>query len=203
MKPLASGRLELRPLEAPDFEVWYEARSRNVEWLRPWEPVPEPGAAETSRDRAAFRSRCVNWARQRHLDAAYAFGVFDEDSTLVGEIHLSNVLRGPFQSAMVGYWIDQARAGRGIAPEALVLVLRFAFEELRLHRIEVCVVPRNKASRRVAEKLRLREEGVAVGFLQVHGVWEDHIRYAVTAEDWAADGADLVAAHVTGPGPAR
>jgi ribosomal-protein-alanine N-acetyltransferase len=66
----------------------------------------------------------------------------------------------------------------------VVLVLRFAFDELRLHRVEAVIVPRNDRSRRVAIKLGLRDEGVAERFLQIQGVWEDHVRYAITREEW-------------------
>ena len=93
----------------------------------------------------------------------------------------------------MGYWIDEALAGNGYMPEALVVVARFAFEELRLHRIQVAIVPRNTASRRVVEKLKLREEGTAVRYLEINGVWEDHIRYGFTVEEWNERSADLVA----------
>ena len=66
-----------------------------------------------------------------------------------------------------------------------MVTLRFAFEEISLHRVEISIIPRNRASRRVVEKLGLREEGVAVRYLEIDGVWEDHVRYAITAEEWA------------------
>jgi len=77
--------------------------------------------------------------------------------------------------------------------EAVVAVMRFAFERLDLHRIEICIVPRNTNSRRVVEKLDLRCEGTAERYLQIAGVWEDHLRYAITAEEWR-DRADALCA---------
>ena len=74
-----------------------------------------------------------------------------------------------------------------------MLLMRHAFEALSLHRLEAAIVPRNAASRRVAEKLGLRDEGVALGFLQIQGVFEDHVRYAMTIEEWKARGHELVA----------
>ena len=68
-----------------------------------------------------------------------------------------------------------------------------SFEELRLHRIQVAIIPRNVASRRVVEKLRLRNEGVAERYLEINGVWEDHVRYAITAEEWEERGEELLA----------
>jgi ribosomal-protein-alanine N-acetyltransferase len=72
--------------------------------------------------------------------------------------------------------------------------MRFAFEQLRLHRLEICIIPRNTNSRRVVEKLRLRDEGIAQRFLEINGVWEDHVRYGVTVEEWHARREELTAA---------
>jgi ribosomal-protein-alanine N-acetyltransferase len=76
--------------------------------------------------------------------------------------------------------------------------MKHAFDALQLHRLEAAIVPRNGASRRVAEKLGLRDEGVAVRFLQIQGVYEDHVRYAITVEEWQERGHELVARFVTG-----
>ena len=111
-----------------------------------------------------------------------------EDET---EINLSSIQRGPFQSAYVGYWIDQAVAGSGYTPEAVVALIRFVFEELRLHRIQIAIIPRNTASRRVVEKLGIREEGIAARYLEINGAWEDHVRYGLTVEEWEQRGAQL------------
>jgi ribosomal-protein-alanine N-acetyltransferase len=106
------------------------------------------------------------------------------DARLGGEINLNAIQRGPFQNAYVGYWVDEALAGNGYTPEATAVVFRFAFEDLGLHRLQVSIIPRNLRSRRVAEKLRLRDEGTAHRYLEIDGVWEDHVRYAITAEEW-------------------
>ncbi len=101
--------------------------------------------------------------RERQLGTGFGFGIFLE-GRFAGEITLSSIQRGPFQNGAIGYWIDEELAGSGLVPEAVVVVLQFAFETLRLHRIEVAIIPRNFASRRVAEKLGLRNEGVALGY---------------------------------------
>ena len=118
------------------------------------------------------------------MGSGYGFGIFVEDR-FAGEINLNGVQRGAFQNAYVGYWIDEALAGNSYTPEAAVVAFRFAFEDLDLHRLQVAIIPRNLASRRVAEKLGLREEGTAVRYLEIDGTWEDHVRYAITSEDWA------------------
>ena len=109
-------------------------------------------------------------------------------------MNLNNVVRGAQQSGTIGYWIDQSRAGHGYVAEGVCAVMRFAFEELRLHRLEVCIIPRNHNSRRVMDKLQLREEGIAQRFLEINGVWEDHVRYAITIEEWQARRNELAAA---------
>ena len=103
------------------------------------------------------------------------------DGRFAGEVSLGSVQRGPFQMGYVGYWIDEAQAGHGYVPEGVVLMMQHAFDVLHLHRLEAAIVPRNQPSRRVAEKLGLRDEGTAVKFLQIQGTYEDHVRYAITA----------------------
>ncbi len=107
-----------------------------------------------------------------------------ERERFAGEINLSSVQRGPYQNAYVGYWIDEAVAGNSYVPEAFVVLCRFAFEELGLHRLQASIIPRNAPSHRVAAKVGLRNEGTALRYLEINGVWEDHVRYAITSEDW-------------------
>ena len=181
---LAGPRIDLRALKSTDFERWRAVRVRSREWLEPWEPLLDPASPDPVEDPDAFRARCGAWERQRHFDSAYGFGMFLRDGTFIGEVSLGSVQRGPFQSAFVGYWVDADHAGQGFVPEGIAVLLRYGFEELGLHRLEAAIVPRNAASRRVVEKLGMREEGIAERFLQIRGTWEDHVRYAITAEEW-------------------
>jgi len=188
---LTGPRVMLRPLDVGDFDAWREIRVRSRDWVEPWEPLPEPNSPDPVQDREAFRSRCGAWERQRQFDTAYGFGLFQNDGDLIGEVSLGSVLRGPFQSCFIGYWIDVEHAGRGYVPEGVVLIIRYGFEALGLHRLEAAIVPRNTKSRRVAEKVGLREEGTAARFLQIRGAWEDHVRYAITREEWDTRKPDL------------
>jgi ribosomal-protein-alanine N-acetyltransferase len=144
-----------------------------------------PGQPDPTDDKRAFAARCSARLRERELGTGYGFGIF-AGGRFAGEINISAVQRGPFQNAYVGYWIDEAMAGNGYTPEAFVVVARFAFEDLGLHRLQVSIIPRNGPSLRVAEKLGLRNEGTALRYLEINGAWEDHVRFAVTSEDWAA-----------------
>jgi ribosomal-protein-alanine N-acetyltransferase len=190
---LYGRRVMLRPLVAPDFDAWSNVRRANEDWLVPWEPQRSPFQPDATRDRGAFEVRCKARDRDRQAGTAYPFGVF-VDQAFAGEINLNHVVRGAMQSGTVGYWIDRARAGNSYIPEAIVVLVRFAFEELHLHRMEICIVPRNGNSRRVMDKLKIREEGVATRFLEINGVWEDHVRYGFTAEEWSERRDELTAA---------
>ena len=189
---LHGRRILLRPLAPSDFMPWNEVRTRNAEWLTKWEPVRPAGSPDVINDRHAFAARCNARERERHLGTGYGFGVF-VDGNFAGEMNLSSLQRGPFQNCYLGYWIDEAQAGNGYIPEALIVAAQFAFEELDLHRVQIAIIPRNTASRRVVEKLNIREEGVALRYLEINGVCEDHVRYALTAEDWDERRAELSA----------
>ena len=133
-------------------------RARCRRWLVPWEPRPA-GAPTHARGPRQLRAPGA-----RHASASGRWGAATGSgsswaSASSGEITLSSIQRGPFQNAFVGYWVDEAMAGQGLAPEATVVVLRFAFEELGLHRVEIAIVPRNRASRRVVEKLEPARRG--------------------------------------------
>lgn len=180
---LHGRRLLLRPLTLNDFDEWREVRRRCNGWLTKWEPMRIPGQPDTVEDRQAFSARCSVRMREIQMGSGYGFGIF-VDGRFSGEINLNSIHRGAHQSAYVGYWIDESKSGQGYMPEALVAVLQFAFEELILHRVQVAIIPRNSSSRRVVEKLGLRDEGIAERYLEINGVWEDHIRYAITAEEW-------------------
>ena len=187
--------MTLRPLDLRDWNAWREVRAHNQEWLVPWEPRQASGRVDPSTGRDAFGMRCAAKERERQLGTGYGFGIFlgpDADQ-FVGEINLNAVQRNAFQNAYVGYWIDERQAGNSYMPEALVVLANAAFAELGLHRLQIAIIPRNTASRRVVEKLDIRAEGVAQRYLQINGVWEDHIRYAITSEEWATRGSELMA----------
>ena len=195
MSTLTGRRVVLRPLTVSDFGAFQTVRRRNVDWLTRWEPRRMPGQPDPAESFDAFASRCSARQRERQLGTGYGFGIF-VDGRFSGEINLSAVQRGPVQAGNVGYWVDVEQAGNSYCPEAVVMLARFAFEDLVLHRLLISIVPRNQPSRRVMEKLQIRCEGVAVGLLQLNGEWEDHLQFAVVAEDWAVSGSELLRAWV-------
>ena len=195
MSTLFGRRILLRPLVASDFPAWREVRRHNVEWLTKWEAARVPGAPDVVEDRGAFEARCSARQRERMLGTGYGFGIF-VGGNFAGEINLNSIQRGPFQNAYVGYWIAKEHAGNAYMSEAVVLVMRFAFDDLHLHRLQIAIIPRNSNSRRVVEKLELRDEGTALRYLEINGVWEDHVRYAITVEEWEERREELLKAWI-------
>lgn len=117
-------------------------------------------------------------------DRMYAFAIEERASgALCGRVGLANVVRGAWDNATLGYFVDEASGGRGLATEAVALALRFAFGPARLHRVQAAVMPHNVRSRRVLEHNGFRHEGRAERYLRLDGAWRDHNLFAVTEEE--------------------
>ncbi len=193
IKTLKGRRIILRSLIPEDFEQWKEVRLHNQEWLYPWEPRRISGAEDSATNKRAFESRCMAWELERQHGRGHQFGIFlpDKPDQLIGEINISAIHRGVFQSCSVGYWMDERYAGSGYTPEALALLYKYIFESLDLHRVQIAIIPRNVPSLRVVEKLGLRKEGLAKGYLKICGQWEDHYIFAMTSEEYEDKKTDL------------
>jgi len=184
---LADGPVAVRPLRRLDGPTWVEVRRRNGDWLAPWEATP-PGVTgirvgwAQRQTLSVYTQMLRGLRRQARSGSALPFGTI-YGGALVGQITVSTIVRGAFNSAHVGYWVDQGHAGRGITPTALALVVDHCFGPVGLHRLEANVRPENLASRRVLEKLGFREEGMHRRYLAIDGQYRDHIGYAVTTED--------------------
>ena len=154
-------------------------RRASRDWLVRWDPLPPGGVAH---DEDAHAARIVSSAdtetNQRHLVCEVGSG------RIVGVVSLSQICRGPFDNAIMGYWRGDGFGGRGLMTEGVRLVLRRAFEDLGLHRVEANLMPWNAASRALAVRCGFRYEGYSPNYLQIAGQWEGHERYAMTVEDW-------------------
>jgi [ribosomal protein S5]-alanine N-acetyltransferase len=123
----------------------------------------------------------VESQRERLEAAEHLYGIFDE-GRLAGAVQISNVTRGPFQSATLGYWVDDARRGRGLASRAVAAAVERAFGALELHRLEAATLLDNVASQRVLEKNAFTRIGLAPGYLRIAGAWRDHVLYQRTRD---------------------
>lgn len=179
---LRAGEVTVRPISRRDGGAWREARRRSAGWLTPWDAtVPPNGEARPT----SFPALVRRLHRAARLGQAMPFAIEVDDGhgpRFVGQVTVSNIVRGSAMFASVGYWIDVAYAGRGIMPRAVALVIDHCFAT-GLHRIEVAIRPENSNSLRVVEKLGIPEVGYAPRYLHIDGAWRDHRIYAITAED--------------------
>jgi ribosomal-protein-alanine N-acetyltransferase len=177
----------VRPLRLRDGAAWVEVRTRNEDWLVRWEATPpgfdNPRMSWNDRQSIGIYTAMLrSLRRQAREGSALPFAITYE-GRFCGQLTVGNVVRGAFNSAYVGYWVDEAVAGRGVMPTALALVVDHCFGPARLHRVEANIRPENVASKRVVEKLGFRDEGLHQKYLAIDGAYRDHIGYAITLED--------------------
>lgn len=186
--PVLGGEgVRLRPPRASDYEEWRDLRSASRAFLQPWEPTwPQDDLT-----RAAFRRRLAAYSRDREQGAAYAFFVFREpDEILTGGITLSNVRRGVAQMGSIGYWCGKPHTRNGHTLAAVRSVVSFAFQTLRLHRLEAACIDDNAPSRRLLLQAGFAEEGFAKAYLKINGVWRDHVLFGLVSPFSATDDVD-------------
>jgi len=181
MSSKAADEIYLRQWILEDALELLAYRVRNRAYCQPFEPTRSEEFFTFTEQRQVIENANELW---KH-DAAYGFGVrLTSTDELVGHINLSNVVRGVWQSCTLGYAIDERYIGRGLATEVVHRVVRFAFEQIGLHRVQAAVMPRNQASIRVLEKSSFRYEGLAEYYLKIWDAWEHHHIYSVTLEHW-------------------
>jgi [ribosomal protein S5]-alanine N-acetyltransferase len=177
---LVGDRVYLRPPERGDYEEWATLRARSRNFLTPWEPSwPQDALSRTS-----FRARLGRYIEDWRTDQAYNFFIYRSDDMLAGGVGLSNLRRGVAETASLGYWIGAPFARQGLMSAALPLVLDFAFERLRMHRVEAACLPSNTPSRAVLLRTGFQQEGYARNYLLIDGKWQDHLLFAILREDW-------------------
>lgn len=155
------------------LESVLEYRVRNSSFLAPYEPLhSREYYTYDFQQRQLEREKAEN---REGRSARFYIEPLDKPGYIIGTIGLSNIVRGAFLSCFLGYSLDAGYLNQGYMTEAVSLITEYAFTELKLHRIEANVMPRNKASLRVLEKNGYRSEGVSREYLCINGVWEDHV----------------------------
>jgi [ribosomal protein S5]-alanine N-acetyltransferase len=173
MDRLATGeRVYIRHPERGDAEAFLSLVRASRRYHRPWIYPP------TTRD--AFR-RLVE---RGESDQYYPCLLFlRETDALVGVANISEIVRGLFLSAYLGFYGHAGYAGQGLVREGVQLLVRHAFRKLKLHRLEANVQPANRSSLALVQALGFRKEGLSRRYLKVGGRWRDHERWALLAED--------------------
>ena len=162
----------LRPLGRSDAPTIARLLAENREFLAPWEPArPEEYFSEQWQDDIIVRLE-----HEAEAGTTVPFVILD-DGEIAGRITLNNVVRGPFQSASVGYWVSRDRNGRGVATAALAALIEIAFGELGLHRLEAGTLVHNTSSQRVLGRNGFVEYGRPPRYLQIAGRWQDHVLF--------------------------
>lgn len=177
---LEGDGIYLRKPQMRDYKSWASLREESRSFLEPW----EPRWARDELSRSTFRRRLRFYEKDSSLDLGYSFFLFRrDDDALLGGITLSNIRRGVSQSGTLGYWIGWPYARQGFMTRALNVIIWFAFDSLRLHRLEAACLPENTASARLLTKVGFQYEGLGRRYLKINGVWQDHWMFALLNDD--------------------
>ncbi len=159
----------VRPGDAPALTQLQRA---NREFLAPWEPLRDDEFFTVERQRALIDDVLERYSQGRNLPH-----VIVDSGRIIGRITLNGIVYGPFQSCSMGYWVGAADTGRGVATTAVRAMIRVAFDELGLHRIQAETLPHNTASQRVLERTGFVRYGLAPQYLHIAGRWQDHVMF--------------------------
>lgn len=178
---LEGFRVTLRPPREPDATEFLAVRARNKNYLKPFEPQ-WPSDALT---RDFFLRRLQKQARNWGGDKGNYFLIRKkDDASIIGGMNVNGIRRGAFPHASLGYWIDQNHQGRGYMSEAMRLIIRYGFENLRLHCIIAASLAHNMRSRKLLIRAGFHEEGLVKKYLQIDGRKQDHVLYRLDFKDW-------------------
>ena len=167
----------IRPLEPPDAELLASLLVENREFMSPFDPVRPDGFYTVGGQRRELEAL----VRERAQDRRYRFLISTGEQP-AGVISVSNVIRGPFQNANLGYWVAESLNGRGIATAAVGLAVEWAFGTARLHRVEAGTLVDNVRSQAVLRRNGFSQIGLSRRYLHIGGEWRDHLLFARTVE---------------------
>lgn len=168
----------MRVLRQSDAAALAASYVRNRAHLSHWEPErPEEYYTEAWQANDIATRLLAYEAGEGH-----PLGLFAGEA-LVGRFNVAGIVRGPFQSAGLGYWVDSKYAGRGLASAAVQALVEAARDELGLHRIEASTLLHNTGSQRVLLKAGFQQIGMAPRYLKIAGKWQDHNLYQVLLHD--------------------
>ncbi|RLK47345.1 GNAT family N-acetyltransferase [Microbacterium telephonicum] len=175
--PRRYGPTSIRLVRARDARILQAELLSNRSWLRPWEATSPDGPV-------SFDMRLsIRRLLQQYRDGGGVPLVMEYDGEIAGQLNVWGLARGSLSSATIGYWVSERFAGRGITPTSVALATDLCFQELRLHRMEICIRPENTASLRVVQKLGFRYEGLRRRYIHIDGDWRDHYAFALVRDE--------------------
>ncbi len=178
--PAGGVPITLRTMSLEDAAVWNDLYAKNSDWLKPWasgDPMHGPSFTFNQ------------WVQRQRRDEQQGTGVIfliEYQMRVVGKISLGAIAYGSMRTGVVGYWVAQEVAGRGIAPMALAMLADWAIADPtgpKLHRLEIAILPNNERSLAVVRKVGARHEGSRPGYIYVDGQWRTHETFSLLAED--------------------
>jgi ribosomal-protein-alanine N-acetyltransferase len=182
-KAFRTARLLFRPLEPSDRAAFLRFHEISREHFRPWNPAPPPGETLDQK----FDAELERIAKDHGEGTGARRAGFLADGRLAGTFNLSMIFRRDFLNCYAGWTVAADCIDQGIGTEGVTAMLDLAFAPeplgLGLHRVQANIIPRNLASRRVAEKAGFRLEGHALRYLRIAGAWEDNLMFGKTAEE--------------------
>jgi ribosomal-protein-alanine N-acetyltransferase len=169
--------ITIRPAMVADADELARLYTANREFLQPWDPIRGDEFFTAEGQLARMRAAEAD----RHAGLGNRCVILDDD-TIAGMVSLTAIERGPAQSAHLGYWVGQASNGRGVATEAVRLILALAFDNHGLHRVQAGTLLHNTPSQKVLERNGFERIGVARAYLLIAGAWQDHLLFQRLAD---------------------
>lgn len=169
-------RLTLLPPSASERQRRYFLDNRGH--LAPWEPPRPPGFFTDDYWRWRLEQNRIDCADDRSLRLSLV-GRDEPDGPVLGQVSLTEFVRGPLQACNLGYSLDHRRQGQGLMTEALGALVPYAFDTMRFHRIHAGYLPENERSARLLARLGFEVEGTARAYLFINGAWRDHVLTAL------------------------
>lgn len=175
---LETSRLIMRPHAVDDAATWIAMRRISAPALIPYEPQWPPHALTPDFFYGQWRRQVRRWVQDRE----YTFAVCSKGQgglppAVLGGVSINELRRNVMQSATLGYWMGTPHVGKGYMREALQAIIPFAFDVLGLHRLDASCLPDNTRSLALLRGLGFREIGLSQSYMQIEGVWRDHLLF--------------------------
>jgi [ribosomal protein S5]-alanine N-acetyltransferase len=172
-KKIAAGsKVFLSSPSIDDMPEFLETVSRSHDLHFPWVSPP------------SNQTEYKNYLEKIEMKSNLSFLIkLNENNKIAGVININEVVKGCFQSGYLGFYIFSGFESQGLMSEGLSLVIDYAFNQLKLHRLEANIQPDNIKSISVIKKQKFQHEGFSPKYLKINGAWKDHERFAITTDD--------------------